>query len=297
MKITICISGQTRSWGEYPSKNLGYFVSQLEQLGHTVDVVGHTWSYRNEPFQYPSQDIVQFKKLVVDDQVVIEDWVKQDWTKRIVIDNEMRRFFDYSMDDQEESTKKLEYNNLSTDQINDMLIYTRSQIGQHISGWKSFQLADNDSDIYLRWRWDLIFSTVNAHVDEEDYKNNIDYWIEYLNDLFTYATKIDTGFHFCGEQIHLESSSSVIVDDQYFIFTNKAKQKIDNIDIFNAIDTYARDNEYDCERGGYHFLWTYINIHMTREIGTSLFPNIARATYNDVRYLREIETIRPHFRK
>jgi len=282
MKISICVSGQTRSWNDHPSNNLQYFISVLEQMGHTVNVVGHTW----DNCDTPTQDLVQFKNIELNNSSMIDDWIKQDWHNRVIIDNDLCDYFEYApQNNNNDDTDFPPRDDMAYDRIpeyirNDMLEWSRNEYAQHISGWKSFQLADSDSDIYLRWRWDLIFNTLNRFVDEDDYKNNINYWTDHLNDLFTYASNHMTAdFYFCGSSVLL-TDGEAIVDDQYFIFTNKAKQKIDNIDIFEAIDAYAVINDNSMTRTAEQHLWRFINIGLTELSGLNMLPPIARTTYS-----------------
>jgi hypothetical protein len=276
MKISICVSGQTRSWNDHPSNNLQYFISVLEQMGHTVNVVGHTW----DNCDTPTQDLVQFKNIELNRSSIIDEWIKQDWYNRVIIDNDLCDYFEYKQITDFPQRIDMAYDRIPEYIRTDMLEWSRNEYAQHISGWKSFQLADNDSDIYLRWRWDLVFNTLSTDLDEEDYKNNIDYWTENLNDLFTYVTDHRSeDFYFCGSSLIL-TGGQAIVDDQYFIFTNKAKQKIDNINIFEAIDAYAAFKDYDMTRTAEQHLWKFINIGLTELSGLTMLPPMARTTYS-----------------
>jgi hypothetical protein len=284
MKITICISGETRDWNNYPSKNLGYFITRLTELGHQVKVVGHTWSHCEQPLQHH----VTFDKLVIDDQVMIEEWVKEDWIHRLSISEEVAERFNYDDDDD------FEYDNLSNDDQYELAYWCRHAYGQHISGYKSFQLADNDADLYIRWRWDLIFNKLQIDVIEDEYKDNIDYWMQYLNDLFEQCAMLEssssdgTDVHFGGSTI-VHGLNNICVDDTFFAFTSRAKERIDLLDIFDAIHEYSNIKNPALNREVYHTLWLYIMTEYPELEGACSLPACVRATYRPARFQLKID--------
>jgi hypothetical protein len=291
MKIAICISGQTRDWHDYPSKNLAYFISTLEAAGHEVDVFGHTWSHCIPP----SEEHVKFKKLIIDDQVIIDDWVKQDWANRLTLNDTLCDLFNYDTYDQGAfDMTTLEYDNLSDDHINKILQYCRAGYGQHVSGWKSFQLADDGYDMYLRWRWDLVFTKDNSIASSDQYRYLIDYWAPYLQDIITsfhsvsYSSTDNINILFGGNTI-IHNAYSACVDDIFFGFSLLAKQKINAIDIFDAIDTCFDPIHNDgfpyINKALYHTFWTWCMTDLIEMEGVCKLPGCVSMTHQDTRFL------------
>jgi len=293
MKIAICISGQTRDWHDYPSKNLAYFISTLEAAGHEVDVVGHTWSHCIPP----SEEHVKFKKLIIEDQVIIDDWVKKDWINRITLNDELCDLFNYDPSDQYGfDMTTLEYDNLSDDHINKILQNCRAGYGQHVSGWKSFQLADDGYDIYLRWRWDLVFTKDNSNTSNDEYNLVIDYWAPYLIDIITSFHSVS--FSSAGNLNILFGNNTIIyhaykacVDDIFFGFSSLAKEKINAVDIFDAIDLCFHpmigDNIkcLEMNRALYHTFWTWCMTDLIKMEGVCKLPGCVSMTYLESRFL------------
>jgi hypothetical protein len=285
MKIAICISGQTRDWDDEPSKNLAYYISCLEKYGHEVDVVGHTWSHCTPP----SEEHVKFKKLIIEDQVIIDNWVLTDWTNRLTFNKELCELFNYDPTDHDEyDLKNIEYDRLSNDTINKVLQYCRAGYGQHVSGWKSFQLADNGYDMYIRWRWDLIFT--NLVDTKSDIKDIIDFYVPYINEVIksfhslTFSSTDNLHVLFGGNSI-IHTKDRSCVDDLFFAFTSTAKQKIDGIDIFDAIDKCFDPTMHHTplNKALYHTLWTWCMTDLIEMEGVCRLPACVSMTHSESR--------------
>jgi len=286
MKIAICISGETRSWDNDPSINLAYYVSCLEKSGHEVDVVGHTWSHCTPP----SEEHVKFKKLIIEDQVVIDNWVLEDWVNRLTFNNELCELFNYDHNDHAGfDLTNIEYDRLSSDTINKILQYCRASYGQQVSGWKSFQLADDAYDMYIRWRWDLIFTIDNILMS--DYKNIIDFYVPYIDQIITsfhsltFSTTDNLHVLFGGNTI-IHSRDKSCVDDLFFAFTSVAKQKIDAVDIFDGIDKCFDINigPQNLNKPTYHNLWTWCMTNLIEIEGVCILPACVSMTYLEGRF-------------
>lgn len=289
MKIAICLSGETRDWDDYSSKNLAHFISNLEANGHEVDCFGHTWSHCKPP----SQKSVKLKKSIIENQKVIEDWVMGDWEKRLTFNNEICEDMEYNpMDHHGYDHSKIQYKNVSDEMVEKILDYCCRGYGQHISGWKSFQLADEGYDLYVRWRWDLIFCKDDESNHMSDYKKVIDFWQPFIEVAFkalsttSFSDAQDIGVAFTGNAI-VKKANHACIDDLFMIFTPKVKSIIDTIDIYDAIDLRFLDTGNDnmeYNKALYHDLWTWTLTELIGVEGVCNLPACINPSFREDRF-------------
>jgi len=288
MKIAICIGGETRDWHEYPSKNLEYFIMQLESHGHEIEVYGHTWSHCVPP----ADDRVKFNNIIVEDQVIIDDWVKEDWIHRLTLTEELSDLLDYNPLDHHGffyETAGLDV--LSDEIITSILNSCRAGYGQHISGWKSFQMAPNDCDMYIRWRWDTVFTPLGEDSDRDHYPDEIDFYTPLIShvlskfDQVTYSSVSDLHVVFNGNS-HIYDTYLACIEDMFFGFDVIAKAKIDSIDIFDALDIRFGE-DYSHHKAIAHTLWTWLMINNLGMQGACLLPGCVQPTPRLNRFAEE----------
>ena len=280
MRLAICISGETRSWGEYPSKNLAYFISTLEKAGHEVDVFGHTWDHCEQP----SQEHVKFKKLVVTDQDVIDEWVKEDWINRISLSHELCESYGYDQYNHEAfDMAKIKYENLSDDARTEILNSSRVGYAQFISAWTSFNLPDDTYDMCLRWRWDLIFSNIDSTSQMDDYKQIIDQYGFLYTEILVTASRTqnsssdDLDVFFNGNTM-INGQDDSVVDDTNFAFSRRARRaighEVDNI--YLILDEYINslDNPW-LYKWLDHKTWTWLMTNRIGMVGCCRLPVVA----------------------
>lgn len=228
MKIAFCISGETREHNKFYGPNI--MITYLMELGHTVDVFGHTW----EHCEVPNSSLYNFKQLQIDDQhKLIGDWVNEDPGNRAwQVDSERIKQADGKT-------------------VIQSLDVTNAKIGQHVSGWKCLQMPDTDQyDVFYRWRWDL---TINSSILENE-KYMIDKtlipWLDYAktNNKIPLAITDNCGW----------VTYSISVQDQHFFINKLTHQNIKQIPWETAIlNVWYRNNE----KCSYHMLWNHMLIY------------------------------------
>lgn len=148
MKIALCLSGESRMFNEFNDASLERgpqeFYRKLQQYNPdwTVDVYGHTWTH----CELPVTDVFQFKQLIIEDQKLIDDWVKEDF---------LNRAFSNKID----FNPKYKLSEMSLSAwVDKLLDRSRWAYGQHFSAYHCFALLPkNEYDIVIRYRWDLSF--------------------------------------------------------------------------------------------------------------------------------------------
>lgn len=293
MRIAICIGGETRDYNDDPSNNLEYLVNRLRGDGHIVDVYGHTWAHCD----LPRRDRVQFKDLQIEDQSIIDEWTHQDWINRLHLNKNLADEFNYNHDFHDNfDSDKLAIHNLDIDSIKRIEMSTRAGYAQHISGWKSFQLVNDDYDVYLRWRWDLIFIQRYFSENTDHYSGAIEFYYPFfvkalreINDI-SYSSADDDrlNFMFNGNTL-IHGCYNICVDDAYFAFTHRAKQSIDSINIFDALAdrfSVSPEEDYDTShtKAVAHTLWSWLILDKLDSEGVVRFPACAEITYRDERF-------------
>jgi hypothetical protein len=131
MKVAICLSGETRIFNRYVQK-FNNLISQSKQEGITVDLYGHTWDHCDIDFETGL-----LKQLKIENQKVIDDWVKEDFIKRTYYD-------------------PADLIPVDKDFISLNIDRSRKVYGQMFSGITSLQMPDDSYDLYIRARWDTI---------------------------------------------------------------------------------------------------------------------------------------------
>lgn len=285
MKIAICISGETRDWDDYPSLNLEYFINKLENDGHGVDVYAHTWKH----CELPRSDRVKFKELLIEDQEHLVDWIKEDWINRIDVPESYCEILSYDgMNHDDFDFKLIDFENLSDDQINEICEFSRRSYGQHVSGWRSFQLSNSGYDVYLRWRWDLVFTLQHEDMNNNDYRYYLDmnyfHIINSMNNLntLTDSTIDNLGVMFAGAIIY-RLKTEPCVEDTHFIFSNHTKQQIDNTNIYDLLDVLF-DYDKTLMKLGPHSIWTWLMTDALNVEGNCKFHECAQITYRPERF-------------
>ena len=292
MRLAICISGETRSWGEYPSKNLAYFISTLEKAGHEVDVFGHTWDHCEQP----SQEHVKFKKLVITDQDVIDEWVKEDWINRISLSHELCESYGYDQYNHEAfDMAKIKYENLSDDARTEILNSSRVGYAQFISAWTSFNLPDDTYDMYLRWRWDLIFSNTDSTSLMDDYKQVIDQYCWFYTEILVtasrtpYSSPDDLNVYFTGNTMirNNNQQQDIVIDDTNFAFSKTARisigHEVDNI--YLILDEYINSLKNPwLYKWLDHKTWTWLMTSRIRMVGCCRLPVVTVLNWRKGRF-------------
>ena len=160
-KIALVISGETRSYKDLPE---GYQMSKIIDMYKTiakeVDVYGHTWSHCEAPLL--KNNFFEIKELQVEDQVVIDNWVKEDFINRSYNNQ-------YSFND----NHTLHIHDPATF-VDVHLEASRCAYGQIWSAMRSFCMLKDTFDHYdiiVRLRWDLAINNSNdiSRVHINDY--------------------------------------------------------------------------------------------------------------------------------
>lgn len=228
MKIAFCISGETREHNKfYGPDNM---ITYLMELGHTVDVFGHTWDHS----EVPDSSLYNFKLLQIDNQhKIISDWTNVDLINRA-----------WFADSKQVVTEP-------GNEIIQSLNITNAKIGQHVSGWKCLQMPDTDQyDIFFRWRWDL---QLNPNLVENE-KYTIDKtlipWLDYVkaNNKIPIVITDNSGW----------VARNLSVQDQHFFMNKLTHQTIKQIPWETAISNVWTANNQKCS---YHMLWNWMLIN------------------------------------
>lgn len=285
MKIALCLSGETRMFNEFNDASLELgpqeFYRKLQQHNPdwTVDVYGHTWTH----CETPVTDVFQFKQLVIEDQKLIDDWVKEDF---------INRAFSNKID----FNPKNKLSDMTPDAwVDKLLDRSRWAYGQHFSAYHCFALLPkNEYDIIIRYRWDLNFhpffnpsgsqiSNFGASSAMDFFSKSIGRSIENLISPKHYgiepAAVITNNMY-----VHGGQPCGIQMDDTFFMFNRKAFEVIgkgnDGHDtIFENHLTCVFRNIAENEKHSAHSLWgdlLFSHRHNTR--GLIIFhpdlPNI-----------------------
>ena len=223
LKIAFCISGETREYNSFFAPDT--MITHLMEMGHTVDIFGHTWAHCEKP----QTDIFNFKRLHIDDQEkVIGDWVSGN--------AELRSW-------SEHDSNVLQH-----------LDVTRAKIGQHVSGIKCLQFPETDDyDVFYRWRWDLgILPEKLEFRESSEYDqmiNEFNKWTDWIGTHNRFAACItdNTGWlgrHWWG------------IQDTHFMLNKLSHRNVKNMNWEKAIEKVW----HDYGKWSYHALWNHLII-------------------------------------
>jgi len=253
MKIALCISGETREYNQYLGPTS--FINYLRSKGAEVDIYGHTWKHCGVPDE---SDTIKFKKLVIEDQKVIDDWVDL---------NPMKNGWD---------TEKEPH--VSSDEwFREVYHNTRVKIGQHIGGFNCLRMPDPDEyDIVIRWRWDL---GLMGSDDLQHRQGNGLFLIpeheQYLLDTIFYpklewASTRQQPFALTSSESYLAQYGPCL-EDTHYVFNKQAMRCIHKLDLHFQIVKIWEGGKI-----GYHTLWNKLLADKGGiKIGTHL-PNVIK---------------------
>jgi len=259
LKIAFCISGETRNFGDKEFSNVHYpvFIDTLRNLGHDVDLYGHTWTHCNIS-QINKKEFVNFK---IQDQQVIDNWIKQD----LFVRHANKVPVDISNFDIEDIAKK-----------------GRAVYGQTWGFWECVNLIESidQYDILIRYRWDLGFEK-----NERDIHN---FNIEMFDiELHREAAGCASGeSRFTSDLRFPNKCDSVVrgtIDDVVMIFNSNAFRKMHkSYDRYEDISTVLHHIAQNERRGlpivEAHALWYTVLINQLHiEIATTI-PSIFKLT-------------------
>ena len=144
-RIAFCLGGETRTFNDISHKELNFLIEQLDENGFESDVYGNTWEHASIP---DTSLVKNFKKLIIEDQISIDNWIMREFPVRVFSDRKYNRPFE----DPEEMVRFY-------------LDMSRDRYGQFVSGVQSLQMPDNSYDIIIRVRWDCKFNYKNVDHD------------------------------------------------------------------------------------------------------------------------------------
>ena len=227
MKIAFCISGETREHNKFYGPDS--MITYLMELGHTVDVFGHTWDHS----EVPNSSLYNFKLLQIDNQhKIISDWKNVDLINRA--------WFADSTQIVKESGKEMIQS----------LDITNAKIGQHVSGWKCLQMPDTDQyDVFYRWRWDLKLDPGLLENERYMIDKTLIPWLDYVktNNKIPIVITDNSGW----------IARNISVQDQHFFMNKLTHRNIKQKSWEEAILNVWYTNREKCS---YHMLWNWMLI-------------------------------------
>jgi hypothetical protein len=235
MKIAVCISGETRNFNQVlsaGSRGPLNFVAELKKFFPTVDVYGHTWAH----CELPDQNQLTLKKLRVDDQSIIDDWVKDDFVNRAF---SLRQVWNNS-----NRLTNMDPNSY----VRNYLQKSRESYGQIFSAFYCFALVPLDTyDIVIRFRWDL------SHVgDENFFKKTVINRIKWLSQDPQQGKPCA-----CGTSNSAISSGDppfIEIEDTFFMFNKLGHRYICAASVENKLDCIF-ESRWGNEKSSAHTLW------------------------------------------
>lgn len=245
MKIAIAMSGETRSYNEFRGPDA--LIHKLEDMGHTVDIYGHTWKHCEIP-----DDADSFKNFIYEDQQVLDDWIKEDFMLRA-----------WSNENWNPSCKLSEMS--ADDWVNKILAESRKKFGQHFGGLRCIHsVPTNEYDAIIRWRWDITFQDDSLNAPDYLKKGFFDY-IERL------PRKNDEGFPImlAGCNSWSRAFERITFEDTHWIFNKSAHAKfVETATPEDKLDYVFKHGTPDGKMS-YHTFWTEL-ILLTDDIDISL---------------------------
>lgn len=270
LKIAICVSGETRMFRdpeiapETFEKDLYAFKKILNDLGHEVDLYGHTWKHCNTTHINGND----FKRIKVQDQAVIDHWIKKNIFLRSPLILEQTLNPMHADDDGfiEEHVKN-----------------GRRTYGQIWSAFEAFDLVtdEDEYDVVVRWRWDLGLWRPNEYNIKQ--LNYILYKIaHYPGKLGATSGNSDIiPFDYDSRGFNVSFSFTGTIEDVIIFFTNDIV-KLTHIDPKEEIlDSILRDGLKGTPVDDAHTLWyQYIlyGLRIPMDLGVPMMFNLSRTT-------------------
>ena len=214
------------------------FINELRKFSSTVDIFGHTWAHC-EP---PREQGFKFKKLQIDDQVMIDNWVKEDFLNRAFSNrdvwNKQNKLIDTTPD-------KFVVNHLKR---------SRAAYGQVFSAFKCFNLVPLDHyDIVIRYRWDL------EHIGDTDFfeKTIVDRmgWL-----IRRTAQGKTAGIGTANTTLYTGNPPMMTMEDTFFMFNTAGHSYLRSVPIENRLDVIF-ESSWGNEKSEAHTLWTEVIFH------------------------------------
>jgi len=243
--IAICVSGEVRTWFQSGKKTLEYFISRLKSRGHDVTVYGHTWKH----CEIEKPDF--FQSLIIDDQQKLYDYISEDKVTRVV----------YSAD------SRTNYSNHTAD-ISLHISNTTAILGQLFGFHRVMRSAPVGHDIYIRWRWDNIFTDYMDEFDSKLTDNDKESYIKLFiaqiesivssreNFISSYSTLVFRGM---SNQYEKKISDAYVgFIDFVFCFDKHAHLKIRKDADFESHMFEKIKQSPVLSRPGTHEVWTYL---------------------------------------
>ena len=243
--IAICVSGEVRTWFQSGKETLKYFISRLESNGHTVQVYGHTWKH----CEIEKPDF--FESLIIDDQQKLYDFINEDKITRVIYSSDVRTNY--------------------TNHTGDIALHIANStaiLGQIFAFHRVMRNAPVGHDIYIRWRWDNIFTDYldefNSHLTEEEKEAYIKLFIAQIESIVSIRSNF------------LSSHCDLVFRGMSNNFENKVSDvHISFVDFVFALDKHAhmkihKDADFESHmfekikqspvlsRPGTHQVWTYL---------------------------------------
>lgn len=247
MKIAVCLSGETRNFNRVLSlkdtRGPIDFVNELKKFYSDVNVYGHTWSHCPPPIESG----FKFKKLQIDNQSIIDDWVKQDFLNRSYSNRS-----GWNLDNKLADMSPQKFVNLH-------LARSRAAYGQVFSAFKCFNLVPLDTyDIVIRYRWDL-----QHQYDTEYFENTIIDRIKFL--IRRKNQNMTAGVGSSNTTLYTGTPPLMTMEDTFFMFNQLGHSYIRSVPIEDRLERVF-ESCWGNEKEEAHSLWASVIFHPARSI-------------------------------
>ena len=236
MKIAVCLSGETRNFNrvlEMDRRGPLNFINELKKFYPDVDIFGHTWKHCEKP----NESIVKFEKLLIQDQSMIDDWVKEDFLNRA-----------YSNRDGWNKQNRL--SEMSPEEfVKIHLERSRAAYGQVFSAFKCFREVPLDRyDVIIRYRWDL------------EHKGDTDYFENTIIDRIGWLLRrtdqgITAGMGSSNTTLYTANPPMMTMEDTFFMLNTAGHSYVKSVPIEHRLDVIFESN-WGNEKSEAHTLWT-----------------------------------------
>lgn len=263
-RVAICVSGEVRTYQKSGRAYLVDFIERLERMGIEVDVFAHTWEHCDN---IPYDDAI-FKKLSVTDCNDIGDWIRSDITARILTHPDIEH--------------------TTPNDINSLIEISNYGYAQVFGMYYALQLAAPGYDLYIRWRWDLMYGvTYSPQPDQAMIDVIVDHTVNLLHSLivgesytdpkaFMYAMNASI-IHSNLQEYEYTSNLPLrnLINDLFFVLDKSAYRKLMKRDIATVLHEIMSSIPPK-RRPGYknHGLWNIMMHGYDVRISVGELPNI-----------------------
>lgn len=235
MRIAVCLSGETRTFNlkKEGHRNPADFIDELKKFCPQVDVYGHTWAHCEEPVT----ERFVFAALMMEDQNIISEWVKEDFVNRAYSNrsgwNQQVKLSDMTPEEYVEKS----------------LARSRQAYGQVFSGFKCFSMVPvNYYDVVIRYRWDL------EHIgDTEHFEKTVVRKIKWLVE--KQAQGYPFGVATSNSWIGSGHPPTVTMEDTFFMINALGHEYLISTTIQEKLETVF-EQAWGNEKSEAHSLWT-----------------------------------------